>query len=141
LLLYSSYLPLGVPNGTVFYINTAATSNNVSQLKQAIVDPSQVSTELPSYHIVTHDSIHPAVVLGERFIRQGGKMVPQVRVQWSGFSANCLTWERVDVVVQQFPDASAWGQAGSTGGGICHNPPARSCPGNYKAGRDTQAHA
>jgi hypothetical protein len=27
LLLYSSYLPLGVPNGTVIYINTAATSN------------------------------------------------------------------------------------------------------------------
>jgi hypothetical protein len=27
LLLYSSYLPLGVPNGTVIYINTAATSS------------------------------------------------------------------------------------------------------------------
>jgi hypothetical protein len=30
LLLYSSYLPLGVPNGTVIYINTAATSSKVS---------------------------------------------------------------------------------------------------------------
>jgi hypothetical protein len=30
LLLYSSYLPLGVPNGTVIYINTAATSNKFS---------------------------------------------------------------------------------------------------------------
>jgi hypothetical protein len=29
-LLYSSYLPLGVPNGTVIYINTAATSNKFS---------------------------------------------------------------------------------------------------------------
>jgi hypothetical protein len=27
LLLYSSYLPLGVPNGTVIYINTSATRN------------------------------------------------------------------------------------------------------------------
>jgi hypothetical protein len=30
LLLYSSYLPLGVPNWTVIYINTAATSNKFS---------------------------------------------------------------------------------------------------------------
>jgi hypothetical protein len=34
LLMYSSYLPLGVPNGMVIYINTAATSNYPQPLHQ-----------------------------------------------------------------------------------------------------------
>jgi hypothetical protein len=33
LLLYSSYLPLGVPNGTVIYINTAATSTHAAEMR------------------------------------------------------------------------------------------------------------
>jgi hypothetical protein len=37
LLLYSSYVPFGVPNGTVIYINTAATSNSVQLLKAVVM--------------------------------------------------------------------------------------------------------
>jgi hypothetical protein len=91
---------------------------HVSQLKQAIKGSDSVSHVLPSYLIECRDSVQPCRVVAERFIRRGSKMVPQVKLQWQGLPASCATWEHLYAVVEAFPDAPAWGQAGSTGGGI-----------------------
>jgi hypothetical protein len=91
---------------------------HVSQLKQAIKSSDPVSTELPSYYITDYDSVQPCAVLAERFVKKGNKMVPQVKIQWQGLPPTCATWEHLFAVVEAFPSAPAWGQAGSSGGGI-----------------------
>ena len=91
---------------------------HVSQLKKAIKSSDPVSPVLPSYMIDCRDSVLPCRVLAERFIRRGRKMVPQVKLLWQGLPVSCATWEHLHAVVEAFPAAPAWGQAGSSEGGI-----------------------
>lgn len=45
-------------------------------------------------------------------------MSPQVKLTWTNLPPACATWEHLYAVVTAFPEAPAWGQAGSLGGGI-----------------------
>ena len=91
---------------------------HVSQLKQALKPSEPVSATLPSHYISDRDSVQPCAVLAERFIKVGSKMKPQLKVLWSGLPATCATWEHMFAVVEAFPQAPAWGRAGSAEGGI-----------------------
>jgi hypothetical protein len=72
----------------------------MSQLKRAIKAEDSVSTTLPSHIITDHNTFQPCAVLGERFIRRGRKMVPQVKIQWSGLPPSCTSWEHLCVVIE-----------------------------------------
>jgi hypothetical protein len=91
---------------------------HVSQLKQAIGDSDLVSTTLSDHSITDRHSVQPCAVIAERFVKCGSKMQPQVKLQWTGLPDNCTTWENLFAVVEAFPSAPAWGQAGSAGRGI-----------------------
>jgi hypothetical protein len=89
---------------------------HVSQLKKAVKPIDEVSTSIPIALMRMHVQVQPQTIVGERMVRRGNKMIPQVQLQWSGLSSNCTSWESLFLMVNQFPDAPAWGQA-DTGGG------------------------
>jgi hypothetical protein len=91
---------------------------HVSQLKKAIRPQDTVSTDLPLTFVDACFAVQPLSVTDERIIRRGSKQVPQVRIQWSGLPPECQSWEPVFAIVNAFPQALAWGQAGSPGRGI-----------------------
>jgi hypothetical protein len=87
---------------------------HVSQLKEAILDASQVSPSLPS----DIDLLRvPEKVLQRRMITRGVRQVPQVLVQWSEWPASMATWEDLEDLSRRFPQAPAWGQAEFQEGG------------------------
>jgi hypothetical protein len=90
---------------------------HVSQLKKAIRPGDTVSTDLPLSSLEPV-LVQPSRVFGERLVRRGSKLVPQVKVHWSGMPPSCTSWEPLFAVVNAFPHAPAWGQAGTPGGGI-----------------------
>lgn len=61
--------------------------------------------------------VQPQEILQSRLVRCGSKLKPQVLVSWSALPDNCHTWENLFALVNAFPAAPAWGQAGSRGGG------------------------
>jgi hypothetical protein len=91
---------------------------HVSQLKKAVSGDTVVSQTLPSHEITNRLSVQPCAVIDERFVKRGRKMAPQVKLQWDGLPETCATWEYLYAVVEAFPDAPAWGQAGTREGGI-----------------------
>lgn len=92
---------------------------HVSLLKKAVSPTKLVSAELPD---VTDHLQVPIAVLDRRLHQQNTKMIPQVLIQWSGWPVELSTWEDEEALRQQFPNAPAWGQAGSKGGEDVTNP-------------------
>lgn len=86
---------------------------HVSQLKQFIQPPTQVSSIIP----VLSDpfQVHVAV-LQRRMASRGVRAVQQGLVQWSSLPQSLATWEDLEALRQRFPSAPAWGQAGAQGG-------------------------
>jgi hypothetical protein len=91
---------------------------HVSQLKKAVKPGAVVSKNLPAALLSDDIAVQPQRIIGERAIKQGNKQVSQLLIQWEGWPEECSTWENVFVVVNAFPHAPAWGQAGTRGGGI-----------------------
>lgn len=87
---------------------------HVSQLKLAKSSSVQVSPNLP-------DSVDafqfPERALSTRLVSKGVHSVQQGLIKWSGWSSDLATWEDMEALRQRFPDAPAWGQAGTLGGG------------------------
>jgi hypothetical protein len=54
----------------------------------------------------------PVKVLSRRVVNKGIHSVPQVLIQWSGWSEDLATWEDLEAIKQAFPLGPAWGQAG-----------------------------
>jgi hypothetical protein len=81
---------------------------HVSQLKPCLGPRQQVLPHLPS---PDHVYQVPVALLQCRIRQQGLRTAVQVLVQWSGSSEAMATWEDLDTLRQQFPRASAWGQA------------------------------
>jgi len=50
-------------------------------------------------------------------VKKGNKAIPQVLLKWTSLPESSATWEDYYVVKQRFPNAVAWGQAASEGGG------------------------
>ena len=82
----------------------------VSQLKPCVPPLHKVHTELPSPDTKLQ---FPVQVLQKRTIKRGAASVDQVHVRWSESPEELATWEDYEHLKQQFPGASAWGQAGS----------------------------
>jgi hypothetical protein len=91
---------------------------HVSQLKKAVKPGAVVSKNLPAALLSDDIAVKPQRIIGERAIKQGNKQVSQLLIQWEGWPEECSTWENVFVIVNAFPHAPAWGQAGTRGGGI-----------------------
>jgi hypothetical protein len=88
---------------------------HVSQPKKALGPKCQVQAELPPPD--TQFAI-PLCVLQRCFCQHNSASVPQVLIQWSGQPHTLATWEDLEELKQRFPQAPAWGQATSQGGGL-----------------------
>jgi hypothetical protein len=86
---------------------------HVSQLKKVIGKDVQVSASLPSE---LSQFQYPELVLQRRIVQRGVRQVVQVPFKWSSSPAALATWEDMEALQQKFPEAPAWGQAGSKGG-------------------------
>jgi hypothetical protein len=96
---------------------------HVSQLKK-MVPPAQVHDSNLSFNFMTDELcvVQPEVVHQRRFIKHGRGYVPQVLVSWTLLPSSLKTWESEAALLHRFPDAPAWGQAASQGGGNATGP-------------------
>jgi hypothetical protein len=90
---------------------------HVSQLKKGIKPTDEVSTTLPVSLLHFQAPPQPQALNGARMIRQGRKMIPQIKVSWQGLPRSCDSWEPVYATVNAYPLAPAWGQAAPGGEG------------------------
>jgi hypothetical protein len=81
---------------------------HVSQLKQS-AGPFPVSSTLPAD---TAAFQVPEAILQRRWT-EADQSVEQVLIKWTGMSPALATWENLVALKQRFPDAPAWGHAGS----------------------------
>jgi len=89
---------------------------HVSQLKPFTPDHSPVFSDIATLTDLSTHATAPELILDRRLVKKGNSAVPQVLVKWSKLPASSATWEDYYVVKQQFPAASAWGQAAIQGG-------------------------
>lgn len=93
---------------------------HVSQLKKFVQADRVISDQLPDdppeFQLPEH-------ILARRSRVLGSSTIKEVLVRWTGMSDASATWENVQELRQRFPDAPAWGQAGSQGEGDVTNPP------------------
>jgi len=87
---------------------------HVSMLKKAVHPHVSVSQHFPD---LSHKLQVPQRVLDRRLLQRHDSTISQVLVQWSHWPVELSTWEDEEALHQQFPQAPAWGQAGSQGGG------------------------
>ena len=109
--------------GTVAYkLQLPATSSvhpifHVSQLKGAV--PVSHSVE-PLPDSIDHVQV-PLRILQKCVAKSGANVRLQALIQWTGLPPTLSTWEDMEQLRQRFPQAPAWGQAGSDGGGDVSN--------------------
>jgi hypothetical protein len=90
---------------------------HVSQLKSFTPDHTPVFSELLQVPDLSTVDTVPIAILDRRLVKKGNAAIPQALVQWAGVPATMATWEDLYVVRERFPNALAWGQASSSGGG------------------------
>ncbi|KAK1669808.1 hypothetical protein QYE76_057967 [Lolium multiflorum] len=59
----------------------------------------------------------PEQVLLRRTMTKSGLPSSQARIKWTGLPASHATWEDEEKLHNRFPEAPAWGQAGTEEGG------------------------
>jgi hypothetical protein len=87
---------------------------HVSQLKKAVGAGHQVTP------VLSHDfaiKLAPEQVLDTRVVARGSNQVKQVFIKWNNLPITLATWEDYDAIREEFPRATAWGQAVLQGGG------------------------
>jgi hypothetical protein len=89
---------------------------HISQLKAFTPNHVPVFSTLPRYEDLSKQGVVPLEILERRLVKKGNKAVSQVLIRWSNIPQESATWEDYYVLRQKFPDASAWGQAGSVEG-------------------------
>ena len=105
---YKLKLPAGSQVHPVFH---------VSQLKKAVAPTTPVSTDL-SVLLIADDKRQPEQILEARLVRQGKKLLPQVKILWTGLPESFATWEQLHALHRRYAEAPAWGHAASRGGSI-----------------------
>ena len=90
---------------------------HISQLKSFVPNFSLVFSELPVTTDIEAAAAVPEVIIERRLVKKGATAVPQVLVKWSGLPGTSATWEDYNVLRHRFPEAPAWGQAGTSAGG------------------------
>lgn len=91
---------------------------HVSQLKGHVPDHTPVFTTLPVPLDLSAPGVIPEEILDRRLVKKGNASYLQILVKWSSIPAASATWEDYQVLKERYPDAPAWGHAGSSGGGI-----------------------
>lgn len=86
---------------------------HVSQLKQAVGAGHQVTPVLPSDFAL---KLVPEQVLDTRVVPRGSTSVQQVYIKWNNLPVSLATWEDYEAIRQEYPRATAWGQAVFRGG-------------------------
>jgi hypothetical protein len=116
---YRLQLPEGALIHNVFHI---------SQLKPFSADYTPVYDCLPQVTDLTAADTVAEVVVDRRLVKKGNTAIPQVKLTWVGLPSTTTTWEDYNMVKARFPDAPAWGQAGTSArggvtldGGATHN--------------------
>jgi hypothetical protein len=111
---------------------------HVSQLRQAVPPSTEVHAELPAPAATVPE---PVAVLETRLYQHGRASRPQVLIQWLGQPASLATWEDQAELLHRFPDAPAWGQAGSRppGSVTVHDRPASSAKATSAVGLEPTA--
>lgn len=92
---------------------------HVSQLRRFVQPGTPISPELPTN---TDIPAVPMEILQTRWRKKQDGMIEQVRVRWSDAASMGDTWEDKIELQARFPDAEAWGQASSQGGGDVSSP-------------------
>jgi hypothetical protein len=87
---------------------------HVSQLKLVVGAGHQVTPTLPSDFALR---LTPEQVLQTRSVVRGSHAVQQVLIKWNNLPSSLATWEDYEALRQEFPRATAWGQAATKGGG------------------------
>jgi hypothetical protein len=90
---------------------------HVSQLKPFTPDHTPVYDSLPQVTDLEAAATIPEAVVDRRLVKKGNQAIAQVKLTWVGLTTEVTTWEDYNVVKTRFPDAPAWGQAGSSAGG------------------------
>ena len=90
---------------------------HVSQLKPFTPDHSPVFSDITKLADLSATTLEPKKILQRRLVKKGNKAIPQVLLKWTSLPESSATWEDYYVVKQRFPNAVAWGQATSEGGG------------------------
>jgi hypothetical protein len=86
---------------------------HVSLLKAAIKPDVEVSPELPLQEAEVESGVQPELILRRNLIKRGKATVPYVLIKWTGMPTELATWENLRQLESRFPQAPAWGQAGS----------------------------
>jgi hypothetical protein len=94
---------------------------HVSQLKPHVPNSVPVFRDLPAPAFSEDVVPMPEAILDRRLVRKGSAAVTQVLIKWMGFPADMASWEDYTVLKSRFPQATIWGPAGSSGGGIVTN--------------------
>ena len=91
---------------------------HVSQLKAHVPDHTPVFTTLPVPLDLSLPGVQPEEILDRRLGKKGNASHLQILVKWTTIPASSAAWEDYQVLKDRYPAAPAWGQAGSSGGGI-----------------------
>lgn len=91
---------------------------HISQLKPFVADFTPVFSTLPMTTDLEAAAAVPEQILDRCLVKKGNNAIPQVFVKWSGLPSTSATWEDYNVLRVRFPDAPAWGQAGSSAEGV-----------------------
>lgn len=86
---------------------------HVSLLKAAVKPDVEVSPELPLQEAVVESGVQPKLILRRNLIKRGKATIPYVLIKWTGMPTELATWENLRQLKSRFPQAPAWGQAGS----------------------------
>jgi hypothetical protein len=92
---------------------------HVSQLKKSVAKDAIVLKDLPTEPPALQV---PDKILARRQRRLGATLRNEVLIRWSGLPDALATWENLQAVRVRFPDAPAWGQAGTEGDGDVTDP-------------------
>lgn len=90
---------------------------HISQLKPFSADYTPVYDSLLATTDLEVANTEPEKIIDRRLVKKGNTAIPQAKLSWVGLPESATTWEDYHVVKHRFPNAPAWGQAGSSAGG------------------------
>ncbi|CAH9121758.1 unnamed protein product [Cuscuta epithymum] len=76
-----------------------------------------VSSKFPAMNEEGNIILLPAGVLARRIVKRNNAVVVQWLIKWAHLQQDEATWEDYDVIIKQFPEVKAWGQALEKEGG------------------------
>ncbi|KAK1594672.1 hypothetical protein QYE76_017404 [Lolium multiflorum] len=88
------------------------------KLKEHIPDHTPVFKDIPVTLDLAGTDTVPELILDRKMVKRGNSSQMQVLIQWSHQLPTAATWEDYETLKLRFPEAPAWGHAGSQGEAI-----------------------